>query len=218
MKFAEHFEGLVWSVLLTSVLTLAGIPATAQAQGDVTTIPLAVNPMLQPGDLVRVKIWREPSLSGDYRVDEEGVVLFPKIGAVPASRLPTDSVKAMLTAGYAVYLRNPSVEVTFLRRVNVLGAVKNPGLYHVDPTMTVSDVVALAGGVNPEGNPDRIELLRQGRRLPVRLSSRSPLASSPIRSGDQLQVDQRSWLSRNTAVVGAGITAATLVLVALIRP
>jgi polysaccharide export outer membrane protein len=177
-----------------------------------------VNAVLQPGDLVRVKIWREPDLSGDYRVDEKGVAIFPKIGPLPVSQLSTDSLQSLLVSSYALYLQNPSVEVTFLRRINVLGAVKNPGLYHADPTMTLADVVALAGGVSPDGNADRIDLIRQGQRLSVRLYQQSLLADSPIRSGDQLRVQQRSWLSRNTAIVGAGITAAALVIVALIQP
>ena len=151
-------------------------------------------------------------------MDETGAATFPKIGPIVVTELSTDSLKALLVSSYAVYLRNPSVEVTFLRRVNVLGEVKNPGLYQVDPTMKVADVLAMAGGVNSDGNPNRIELIREGRRLSVRLSQQSLLAGSPIRSGDQLRVPQRSWMSRNTAVLAAGISATAFVFAALIRP
>jgi polysaccharide export outer membrane protein len=175
-------------------------------------------PFLEPGDLVRLRIWREPDLSGDYRVDEAGVATFPKIGPVRVGRLSTDSVKNLLVSSYSRYLQNPSVEVTLLRRVNVLGEVKNPGLYDVDPTMSVTDVVALAGGVTPNGNSKKIELLRNGQLLSGKVSLQARLADSRLQSGDQLRVPQRSWLGRNTAVVAAGITAAALITTAIIRP
>jgi protein involved in polysaccharide export with SLBB domain len=206
-----------WVLAIAVLLGL--LPEGVAAAQDASVKPdSGVNPVIQPGDLVRLKIWREPDLSGDYRVDENGVATFPKIGSLPVSRLSTHSLKSLLVSTYGRYLRNPSVEVTFLRRVNVLGAVKNPGLYDADPTITVADIVAMAGGVNPDGNPDRIELVRQGRPLSVRLSQHSLLARSPIRSGDQLLVQQRSWLSRNTTIVGAGISAMALVIIAFIRP
>jgi protein involved in polysaccharide export with SLBB domain len=176
-----------------------------------------VNAVLQPGDLIRLKIWREPDLSGEYRLDENGVATFPKIGPLAVGRLSTDSLKTLLVSSYSRYLQEPSVEVTFLRRVNVLGEVKSPGLYDVDPTMTVADVVAMAGGVTPDGNSKKIELLRRGQDGTINVSSQSRLADSPLRSGDQLRVLQRSWLSRNGGVVAAGITAATIIVTAVIQ-
>jgi polysaccharide export outer membrane protein len=167
--------------------------------------------------LVRLKIWREPDLSGDYRIDEKGVAIFPKIGPLPVSRLPTDSLESLLVSSYARYLQNPSIQVTFLRRINVLGEVKNPGLYDVDPTMSLADVIALAGGVSPDGNPKKIELLRRGERQSVQLSPQSRLTDVPLRSGDLLRVPQRSWLSRNGPVVAAGITAVALIATAVVR-
>jgi protein involved in polysaccharide export with SLBB domain len=101
--------------------------------------------------------------------------------------------------------------------VNVLGAVRNPGLYHVDLTTTVADVIAMAGGVSSDGNQNRIELVRGGKRLPVRLTGESRLADSPIASGDQLLVAERSWFERNTGLIAAGLTGTALVLAALIR-
>jgi protein involved in polysaccharide export with SLBB domain len=97
----------------------------------------------------------------------------------------------------------------------VLGAVKNPGLYPVDPTMTVADVLALAGGVAPEGNPEKGSLIRGGERLDVRLSQRTKIADTPVQSGDQLYVPQRSWISRNPGVVAGTLTAVAGIVVTL---
>jgi protein involved in polysaccharide export with SLBB domain len=196
-----------------AVATLLAPALRAQAAPDPAEGPNAV---LRPGDMVRLKIWREPEMSGDYRVDESGMVVFPRLGPVAVGRISTDSLRTLLVSIYSAQLRNPSIEVTVLRRVNVLGAVRNPGLYHVDPTMTVADVMALAGGVNTDGNPNRVELVRQGRRVSVRLSQQSLVGESPIRSGDQLWVPERSWLARNATVVAAAVTATALIVTTVI--
>jgi protein involved in polysaccharide export with SLBB domain len=203
--------------LAAIAMLLVLVPTRAVAAQDTPTVGRGVNTVLQPGDLVRLKIWREPDLSGDFRVDESGVAILPKIGRLAVNRLSSDSLKSLLVSKYTFFLQNPSVEVTFLRRINVLGEVKSPGLYDVDPTMTVSDVVAMAGGVTPDGNSKKIELLHQGQRKSTQISSQSRLAESPLRSGDQLRVPQRSWLSRNGTVVAAGITAVALIVTAAIR-
>ena len=217
MKFGGSFSERMLSLWAIAVLLAHVSPRVAAAQEASVGRAREVSPVLQPGDLVRLKIWREPDLSGDYRVDENGVATFPKIGPLPVSQLSTDSLKSLLVSSYALYLQNPAVEVTFLRRINVLGEVKSPGLYDVDPTMTVADVVAMAGGVTPAGNSKRIELLRQGQPGSAHVSSQSRVADSPLRSGDQLRVPQRSWLARNGTVVAAGITAAAIIATAAIR-
>ena len=173
---------------------------------------------LQPGDMVRLKIWREPDLSGEYDVNSEGFAMFPKVGNVHVAELAPDSVKSLLIADYSRYLQDPAIEVTLLRRVNVLGEVKNPGLYHVDPTMTLTDVVAMAGGVTSQGNSKKIKLLRRGETVESQVSLQSRLADIPLRSGDELRIPERSWLSRNVGVVTAGITGAAIVLAAVLHP
>ncbi len=217
MKFGRSVLRGGRALFVLAALLALESPKAVAAQAASVGRDQGSNPVLQPGDLVRLRIWREPDLSGDYRVDENGQAVFPKIGPLPISRLSTDSLKSLLMSSYALFLRNPSVEVTFLRRINVLGEVKNPGLYDADPTMTVADVVAMAGGVTPDGNSKKFELLRQGQGGSTRISSQSRLADSPLRSGDQLRVPQRSWLSRNGTVVAAGITAAAIIATAAIR-
>jgi polysaccharide export outer membrane protein len=167
--------------------------------------------------VIRLRIWREPDLSGDFPVDESGVVIFPKIGPTVVSTESPESLRAKLVRAYQEYLRNPSIDVTLLRRVNILGAVRNPGLYSVDATMTVADALALAGGTTPQGDPRKIELIRNGKRLVARVSRHMRIADAPIRSGDQLYVPERGWVSRNAVVVASAITASASLIIALAR-
>jgi protein involved in polysaccharide export with SLBB domain len=217
VKFGGTFIKRMRLLFVLAGFGVLVFPTVVAAQASAADARKVANESLQAGDVVRLKIWREPDLSGDYQVDENGVATFPKIGPLPVSQLPPDSVKSVLVSRYALYLQNPSVEVAFLRRINVLGAVKSPGLYQVDPTMTVSDAVAMAGGVTPDGNPKKIELFRQGQRVPARLSLQTRLGEAPLHSGDQLRIPQRSWLARNGTVVAAGITAVALIATAVIR-
>ena len=172
--------------------------------------------VLHAGDVVRLRIWREPDLSGDFAVDERGVAVFPKIGPMMVQKQSPDSLEALLVKSLSAYLRNPSVEVVLLRRVQVLGAVRNPGLYTIDPTMSVSDALALAGGVAEDGKSNQMHLIRRGERLTINISHRTRIADTPIQSGDQLFVPQRGWIGRNPAAFAGVLTAAAGIIVTLV--
>ncbi|MBA4157293.1 MAG: SLBB domain-containing protein [Gemmatimonadetes bacterium] len=172
---------------------------------------------LRPGDVVRLQIFREPDMSGDFAVDEAGIVVLPRLGPVSVTSEPADSLRAALTRQYLAFLNHPSVTVTLLRRIQVLGAVRSPGLYPMDATMTVGDALALAGGTTSQGNPRRLELFRGGEKVRVDLSPETPISTSPIRSGDQIYVPERSWLSRNTWLVSSAFGASVSIAIAVIR-
>jgi polysaccharide export outer membrane protein len=165
----------------------------------------AVENHLEPGDMIRLRIWREEAMSDEFKVDGDGYVVLPRLGRRHVTGRDPATLRDELVAEYSRYLRTPSIEVTFLRRILVGGAVLRPDMYHIDPTMTVRDVLARAGGATAHGRTDRIELVRDGERIDARLHQDTPIVESPIRSGDQLYVPERSWLSRNmNAAVGIG--------------
>ncbi len=186
-------------------------PARAQLPAATANHPPEGVDPLRPGDVIRLRVWREPDFSGDFSVDESGVVVLPRLGALNVGREVPESLKATLTSEYRTFLTHSSIEVVFLKRVQITGAVQKPGLYHVDPLMTIGDALAMAGGVLSTGREDKVEIIREGDKLPGRLSGRMLISQSPVRSGDQLYVPQRSWLSRNLAIVVAGISAAATV-------
>jgi protein involved in polysaccharide export with SLBB domain len=188
-------------MIVGAFMVLAG-PSAAQQPAATK----ASQEYVQPGDVVKLWIWREEELSGEFVVPETGVVVFPKIGAQQVTEKPMGELRGLLLAEFQKYLRNPSIEITFLRRVNVLGAVRKPGVYPLDPTMTVAMALAMAEGTTPEGRSDRVELIRNGERLIANISQRTKIAELPIRSGDQLFVPERSWVSRNSGLVAALIS------------
>lgn len=168
--------------------------------------------VIAPGDILRLRVWREPDMSADYQVGANGQVVLPRLGTVDVATWPSDSLQVFLTEKYRVYLNNPSIEVQLLRRVTVTGAVRTPGVYPLDPTLTIADAIALAGGPAPDGKRDKVEIRRAGKRIMADLRNDVLVADSPIRSGDQLYVPTRGWLSRNTWIISAAVTLTAVVL------
>jgi polysaccharide biosynthesis/export protein len=211
--------------LLALAFTIGVNPAASQTSftsapkpAQTTRDTILAQSRLQPGDVVRLRIWREPDLSGEFPVDESGTAVFPKLGATRVASITADSLRSLLMNTYAQYLKDPAIEVTFLRRITILGAVNHPGIYPVDPTMTVQDAFALAGGTLPNGNPKHFRLRRSGQDVDVDFSQSTPIGRTQIRSGDELYVPERSWLSRNGVyVIAACITATAIVVSTVIR-
>ena len=202
---------------MTRILTIV-VAGTALVAGAVRGQSTEAMAPLAPGDAIRIAFWREPELNGEYPVDETGMVVLPLLGARSVSSFAPAQLKTQLTDDYAKELRTPDdVQIVLLRRVRVLGAVKEPGLFLVDPTMTLGDAVALAGGATADGKLNGIRIMRGGLEVRADLDQSTPMAEH-LRSGDQILVPQKSWLSRNTTlVIGGGLSAAALIIANLIK-
>jgi protein involved in polysaccharide export with SLBB domain len=195
-----HATRLLVSALAAAALLLA--PAAAQ---EAPVVDGSVG--LYPGDIVRVQIWREPELSGEFQVDGHGIVTLPMIGEQRVTGLTLDEVRAQLTERFRVNIRNPTITVTPLRRVQVLGEVNRPGLYTLDPTVTLGGAIAMAMGANAQGDLRRIQIVRDGQTLLARVEADATLSDVDIRSGDQIFVGQKSWFVRHTPTLISTIVA-----------
>lgn len=155
----------------------------------------------------------EPTLLGEYRVDEGGRVLLPLVGLIDVAGREFDAVRRDVEAAYGHELHDREIRLTPLMRVAVLGEARQPGLYQIDPTMTLSDVVARAGGFGPEASRNRIELVRDGAVVAVIGESSLHGFAQPLVSGDQVVVGRQSWAQRNS---GALIGSTASLFVALV--
>jgi polysaccharide export outer membrane protein len=203
------------SVLL-GLLAVLALPVAVSAQAG-TGAQAFGQQTLKPGDVVRLGVWREPDFSGEFVVNEGGFVTLPRLGEVRVVDFTSIELQAELLSRYQQFLRNPSITIVVLKRIRILGAVRNPGLYPVDATISIADALALAGGVTPDGSQDKVELRRAGETVVAELDVNALLAGTPLRSGDQLYVPQRSWISRNTNILAATIGAVATVVLALTR-
>jgi polysaccharide export outer membrane protein len=119
---------------------------------------------LGSGDKVRVTVYNEDTLSGEYEVDGSGNLSIQLIGTIPAvgKTLPevTAQVRAALTQGG--YMLNPSVAIEVLnyRPFYVIGEIKEPGKYAYVSDMSVLNAVALAGGYTYRAKKDKVLIIR----------------------------------------------------------
>jgi protein involved in polysaccharide export with SLBB domain len=195
------------------ILTMTSGIALAQSAPNGADSARVSSTSLGPGDFILVKIWREPDLSDTVQVDNAGVGVFPKLGPMKVTGIRPDSLERLLVRDYSRYLQNPSIRVTVLRRITIWGAVMRPGAYPVDLTMTITDALTLAGGATAEGKSDKVELRRGNVRRVVDLSDKIQRVSDlSLRSGDQLIVPQRSWVSRNPGLIVGAIGTVTSIV------
>jgi polysaccharide export outer membrane protein len=194
------------------LVTAIGAPLCAQ------TMPVQSadsGNLLRPGDMIRVHAIGDPDVVGEFLIDENGMVTLPKLGARKVTESPPAQLKQHLLATYAEFLRY-APEITFLRRIMVWGAVNKPGLYTVDPTMSLGNVLVLAGGASGDGRLNKIELIRDRKIVDADLGPQTLVAEMNLRSGDQLYVPLKAWLARNTGIA-FGAVSIGLTLFSLLR-
>lgn len=198
------------------LLALAGsVPAPLPAQtpeGGVVTGATA-DYSLKPGDVLQVRVWGREEFSGQFQVDETGRIQYPLLGELEIAGRTIGQVREQIREGLEQLFTRPFVTVTPLFRMAVLGHVNRPGLYTADPTLSVTDVVALAGGASEGGNLRKISLFRGGERLifdfeKEALAGRT-LAELGVRSGDEIVVP-RHFFTRNDLIIVIGLAQVAL--------
>jgi len=169
----------------------AAIPARAPGV-DTVTSALAI----RPGDVVKIQVWGHEELSGEFPVDENYNLLFPLVGSINVRDVTVSQLRERLNTELGQLFQRPFFTLTPLFRVAVLGEVWKPGLYSVDPTLTVFDLLALAGGPTRQAN-EKLQLIRGGEAVRVSLEpsaiARSTLRELGVRSGDQLVMGRATF-------------------------
>lgn len=197
---------LRWALALLLATVLAS-PVSGQELLRTYPGPVA----LAPGDIVRITFWREADLGGDFPIDETGAVVLPILGVWNVAGMPSDELRMQLNEAYAGQLRNQDVHIMFLHRVSILGSVENPGLYHVDATMTVREAVALAGGVADDGKKGELRI-RHANSTEYSLVDPGASMGTAVYSGDEIFIPQRSWFGRNSVPLITGALSATAIV------
>jgi polysaccharide export outer membrane protein len=206
--------------LLLGLVLISTLVRTAEGQ-DIPSVVVsatrAPSYSLRPGDAIRLRIWREPDLSGEFPVDEYGRVNFPLIGTYPVADETRESLHQKLVGAFAKSVENLSMDVIFIRRVPVVGAVRSPGLFAIDPTMTVGDAVALAGGATVDLTRAKILLMRSGKAVISDVDPALLVSSLPIERGDQLYIPpQDGFFVRNPWVIGTVIQSLVTLTAAIL--
>ena len=208
------------SLSLASVLLLAALSLAAPLRAQTTPAPsvLDTNVVLKPGDIVRVTVWRNPEMSGEFAVGVNGALRQPLYQDVPVAGVPLHTVEQRLTQFLSKYVTDPQIIVEPLFRVTVGGEVRQPNLLSLPRATTIAEAVALAGGPTSDGRLDRVRLIRSGQQFTFDLTSpTTEWARAPVRSGDAIIVTKRSHFFRDFFLPLLGVAGSAASIVNLIR-
>ena len=190
---------------VTGCLLTVGSAASAQRAA-----PADDETTLKPGDAVRLTVWRNTDLTGEFTIGPDGSIMHPmmyrkfSVANVPL-RLAENSVREFLSR----YEANPEFVMEPLLRVSVSGEVARPNLYQIRPGTTLTQAIALAGGPTDRGRWDRFTLRRNGtsRTISANDAERSE-GQLHIRSGDEIIVERRRAIFREVIAPSAAIIGA----------
>ena len=165
-----------------------------------------------PGDILSVLVYNHPELTlpagpersaaeTGFRVQSDGTFFYPFVGQVQAAGLAPEQIRANLMRGLADYIADPQLEVRVAafnsQAINITGAVGMPQRLPVTTVpMTLLDAVNAAGGLDPEADPMRVMIQRNGQAYKVDLhgfmqhgfAGNNPL----LGSGDLVYVPERA--------------------------
>jgi len=189
--------GAIVALIAAGFVAISGPANFAHAAGapvsdsDIGAKPGTSAYRLDTGDKVKVIVYGEDDLSGEFDVDGSGFVRLPLIGQVRAAGLSLKDFESAIEAKLAVgYLVNPkvSVAVSNYRPFTILGEVNKPGEYPYENGMTVLNAVALGGGYTYRADKDEVYIRRKGSSAEIKLPADDRTSVYP---GDTVRVDER---------------------------
>src|SRR5215831_1369996 len=207
MKAREHFFAAALAaaaLLMPSVSALAGTDAgmggntqvantSADASSPVQSTAAVSDQSYQlgAGDKLRLSVFGETDLGGEFEIDGSGDVRLPLIGQVKAAGLTVHAfeqkIVKLLEDGY---LRDPrvSIEVVNYRPFYIIGEVNKPGQYPYVDGMNALNAVALAGGYTSKADKSEVYLQRSGKNGEQEYPSDE---TTKVQPGDVVRIPER---------------------------
>ena len=184
--------GLSFLFILSLSSAIATLPAEALAQAQPpSAAPAAGTYVLGPNDRIRLKVYGEPDIAGEYEIDSNGQVSIPLAGHIGAAGLTTKQLERKIASTLAKgIVRDPrvNVEVALYRPYYILGEVKKGGEYPYRLGLTVMDAVASAGGFTYRANENKVFLRRSGAGAEEVYALDAPILVFP---GDNIRIPER---------------------------
>ena len=120
---------------------------------------------VQAGDVLEISVWKEEDLQKQVLVRPDGRISFPLIGDVSVAGKTIDGLRQEITDRLVAYIPDLTVTVTLQsingNRIYVIGQVKSPGSFVINPRVDVMQALSLAGGTTAFAALDEIVILRR---------------------------------------------------------
>jgi protein involved in polysaccharide export with SLBB domain len=194
-RFRQIVAGLVFVAMaffgLTTAVFAQDSSGAASPNVPVQAAASGYEYKLGSGDKIRLIIFGEPDLSGEFTISGDGVVSLPLIRDVHAAGLTATELQVKIeTAFKEGYLKDPrvSIEVMTFRPFYILGEVNKPGEYPYSNGITVVNAVALAQGFTYRANQKKVFLRHSGATE----EDQVPLTSTTmVAPGDTIRIAER---------------------------
>ncbi len=186
IKFLKLF--FLTALLVGGAVLVRAQDASPDASGLATN---SLRYQLGSGDQIRVTVYGEEDLSGEFELDGEGTISLPLIGAITVGNRSLSDAESLITAQLADgFLVNPRVNIEVLnyRPFYILGEVQDPGSYPYVSGMTVLNAVALASGFTYRASESKIEVTRRVDGVEQKMRIELTAAVLP---GDIIRVPER---------------------------
>lgn len=169
--------------------TPASATPAAPPAASPTTPQTADGYVLGINDRLRILVFGEESLSGEFAVDSTGRVAMPFIGEVQAAGLTRsqfeDQLEKRMREEQILLDPRVSIDLINFRPFYILGEVTRPGEYPSSSNLNVFNAVATAGGFTTLANQTRVMIKRAGQTTEQEFSLLSPVTVNP---GDTIRV------------------------------
>jgi polysaccharide export outer membrane protein len=146
-------------VFVLFCLLIAGVAFAQDSQNP--RKPYTIN----PGDLLEVSVWKELDLQREVLVRPDGAFSFPLSGDILAEGRTVEAIRQELTQRLKAYIPDLVVTVTVAEirgnKIFVIGQVKTPGEFVVNPRVDVMQALSIAGGTTPFASLNDIKILRR---------------------------------------------------------
>ncbi|HET8547637.1 MAG TPA: polysaccharide biosynthesis/export family protein [Bryobacteraceae bacterium] len=121
------------------------------------------------GDVINVKVWKEPDVSGPYQVRPDGKITLPLIGEIQAGNLTPMQLTEQLTKAFGEYINKPevtvSIQAVLSKKYYITGEVNRPGAYALVVPITVMEALSNSGGFREFANKKKIVIMRGTQRI-----------------------------------------------------
>ncbi len=171
------------SALVIGLIGLAGVLSMQSAIAAERSFSLSA------GDRVRIIVFGEAELSGEFELDADGIFSMPLVGPVKALELDARGLEGRIAQQLRNgFLRDPKVSVQILsyKPIYVIGEVNKPGSYPYRSGLSILNAAALAGGFTYRADEDDIEVSRGGRSEPIVMTP-----ATIVHPGDVIRVGER---------------------------
>jgi protein involved in polysaccharide export with SLBB domain len=226
--FVSVSKRVIFIQCVTLLCLAAGLRSQTAGNGARWSNSAKSLTIFQPGDAIRIRVWqlyeeqnKNVNLDGDYPINQAGFIIMPLIGEIKVRGLTVYELMTALMEKLKQYLQNPYVEVHPLIRLTMQGAFNRPGSYRVDPSSSLWDLVAEAGGPAANCNLKKMVVERGGKAaikdLLKSFENGYSLEEVGVETGDQIIASPRGIIDIGTLLVIINLFASMLLLYLRLR-